>query len=232
MNTERRTFQFLLALTASLILPLAATAAICPVSVDGPAILTVDAPLEIALNPISVRDAVILENSANHLVIATRQAGTLLFETPACDLQATAIRAEIREHRILRPGDPSLITATSFLPLAFTKEEDHEFDPDPKGFVLKEEDHEFDPDPKNLVFKEEDHEFDPDPKVTDPVDAEALVTLITLDATIAADHLATPRTFTGAWDAASAVVSQLGPGWYFVVLDGAATQEILVEAQR
>ncbi len=228
MNTERRTIQFLLSLIASLILPLTANGAICPVTVDGPAILTVDAPFEITLEPANVGDAVVLENSTKHLVIATQQAGTFLFETPVCDLQTTVIRAEIHEHRILRPGGQVQVTATSFVPLAATKEEDHEFDPDPKGLVFKEEDHEFDPDPKSLVLKEEDHEFDPDPKIIDPANFEALVTLISTNES-GPGHPATSQTFISTWDAASAVIGQLGPGWYFVVRDGEATQEILIE---
>lgn len=81
----------------------------------------------------------------------------------------------------------------------------------------KEEDHEIDPDPKaerpvltlltmgsGLVFKEEDHEIDPDPKARDERWAED-------------------------WSLMSAAVSDLGPGWYFVVRDGEVSYEIVIE---
>lgn len=239
MSHQRTTFQTLsltlLPLAACIILPPAASAAVCPVDVDSPAILSVDAPSKIFLDAKSLRDAVVLERSNNHLIVAVSTPTVLIFDTPACDLRVTLDAIDIHEHRILRSNGQTAISAISFMPQSINKEEDHEFDPDPlkpMDIVLKEEDHEFDPDPLNasdFVLKEEDHEFDPDPLTSHPADARALVTLIEVYTEEAA--AATGTHWADAWTAASEVITQFGPGWYFLVRDGAVTQEILIETE-
>ncbi|NJL28391.1 MAG: hypothetical protein HC897_11135 [Thermoanaerobaculia bacterium] len=56
--------------------------------------------------------------------------------------------------------------------------------------------------------KEEDHDIDPAPK-----------------------HGDLAPVWTDPWALASAAIAELGPGWYFVVRDGEAAFEILIEAR-
>ncbi len=239
MNTQSNTLPILLTLAAFLGFPIAAASEICSVEIDTPALVTVESASEIALVEIAGRP-VILEQSPAHLVIAARRPGILLLESStSCDVRTKIERAEVRE-RVMASGSSadSLAVVTAFHPLQrVTKEEDHEIDPDPKNAAMelqarplltlihlgravltKKEDHASEagrpsgatyPDPKcGTPTKEEDHEIDPDPKHRGVADACG---------------------WTRDWNAAAAVVGQLGPGWYFVVQGGEVTQEILID---
>ncbi len=238
MNTTRTTLPTLLTLAAFLAAPMVAAAETCPVEIDTPALLTVESASGITLDAAtSSRGVVVLEKSPTHLVIAASRPGVLWLETPeTCDLQTTLTRAGVRERMIFGPGGKAPASATSFYPLTFaTKEEDHEIDPDPDNTLLderdrplltlihfgdqiptKEEDHEIDPDPDlqdpaagcSIPTKEEDHEIDPDP-----------------------DFQADACGWARDWNATAALVSQLGPGWYFIVRDAEVTQEILIDSR-
>ncbi len=226
MRTQPTTLPILAILAAVMALPLTATAEVCRLDFDAPALVTVEAE-PVALSPTRGAGApVLLEASPSHLVLAVRQAGTVSLQGPAgCRLSAGVTRIEIQRQTVTY-GDLAPAVVTTLRPLTVaTKEEDHDFDPDPGLAALpqplltlielggdiatKEEDHDFDPDPKSagIPTKEEDHDFDPDP------------------------GLAADGPWADDWDAASAVVRQLGPGWYFVVRDDRAIHEILIEAR-
>ncbi len=226
MRTQPTTLPILTVAAAILTLPLTAAAEVCTLELDAPALVTVEAD-PVALSSARGGDApVVLEASPSHLVLAVTEAGTVSVEAPAgCRLSAGVTRVEI-QRQLVAYGGVAPAVVTSFRPFAVaTKEEDHDFDPDPGqplagppivtlidlggAVATKEEDHDFDPDPKSagIPTKEEDHDFDPDP------------------------GLAAGGPWAGDWDAASAAVRRLGPGWYFVVRDGVAIQEILVESR-
>ncbi len=240
MRSYRKALPVLWILTAHLTIPLAAVSELCPVAADAPALWTVESEAGIALER-TTRGAVVLERSPTHLVIAVSRPGTLVFEASACDLQATSIRTEAREHRIFASGAGATAIVTAFHRLdLIRKEEDHEIDPDPdspspgrrsdpvltlielgRAVAMKEEDHEIDPDPDlqgsppgshtearcGMPTKEEDHEIDPDPDL--PMVGGAC-------------------DWATDWAVASALVGQLGPGWYFVVQGGEVRQEIFL----
>ncbi len=130
----------------------------CQLDIDGPALVILETASEISLGPaVKAGGPVVLEASASHLVLAVRAAGPVNFDGPTdCDAQASVTRAKLH-HRV---SGGAVVTSFHALP---TKEEDHEFDPDPKNAgralvtlielgpaaLTKEEDHEFDPDPKS-----------------------------------------------------------------------------------
>ncbi len=217
------------AFALTLILTFTPAAASYVLEIPGPSLVVLESTSgvvpDLRDDPARAFRPVVLEASPSHLVLAAGGPGLFLVDVPEGDeVVATITRAYIVEREIQLAGGAHAV-ARSFHAVAFgTKEEDHDLDPDPKNADeralvtlitaaeisgLKEEDHDLDPDPKSAVFglKEEDHDLDPDPK------------------------RGAPEAWAGHWTLVSAVVAELGPGWYFVVRGGEVSYEVVVEGR-
>ena len=241
MNLKRKSSQIYLALTVSLSLPPAAAGETCPIALDTPALLTVEATSEINLN--ATNHAAILEKSPTHLVIAASRPGTLRIETSAgCDIHTSLERTAIRERMVSSGSAKAPAIVAAFYPLELaTKEEDHDIDPDP--------DHPIQGAPATPLLtlihlkgtistKEEDHDIDPDPDFQSPVGDRQLV--LGGIPTKEEDHDIDPDpdqplagdAWARDWSSTADLVRQLGPGWYFVIKGGEVMQEILIDSRR
>ncbi len=179
MHNQQKTLSILSTLVALFSLPIVAAADTCLVDVDTPALVTVESTSGITLD-LATDDTVILETSPTHMVIAVGRPGSLIFETPTCELQTTITRVEVHQQVVpLGTGNSTRALATSFHPIELaTKEEDHDIDPDPDHPMQDG------PAPSLLTLirldsavpnKEEDHDIDPDPDVhCQPVDRETI----------------------------------------------------------
>ncbi len=238
MKTKRDSYS-ILALTilvSWLSLPTSSSAEVCRFRIDAPSLVILETPGTMNLLPTRDAEPITLEASPSHRVLAVTEPGVLMLDASAgCELTVNVTRAEIRREALVVGPFAADITAF-FAEDMPTKEEDHDFDPDP-GFAgphpmvtlidlagsVKEEDHDFDPDPGFawIPAKEEDHDFDPDPGLAWIPGKEE-------------DHDFDPDPglagdWPERWDAVSAVVRRLGPGWYFVIENGTPTREILIE---
>ena len=236
-NTSTTPLQVLSILVALLTLAPSATAEICTIEIDAPALLTVETASEITFRAMS-SEAVILEESATHLVVAAARQGVISLETQAsaCDLQTSLTRTEVHDRTIFEPG-MAPATATSFHPVTFaTKVEDQDSLGDAEARPLLIMIH-----LPTIPTKVEDHEIDPDPDFQDhncgrPTKVEDHDSLRRrpFGATYPDPYFQDPAANCGwdrAWKATSELVGQLGPGWYFVVRDGVVIQEMSIDSR-
>ncbi|MEM9557669.1 MAG: hypothetical protein AAGC60_25650 [Acidobacteriota bacterium] len=226
-------FALTLALSFALAVALApaALAESLALEVHGPSMILLESPSAASLS-LTTNDLQLLtlESSPTRRLLFADRGGSLFVEAAGTQVIATIQSLRVVEQRI-HDRERLALARSLFAVESATKEEDHDFDPDPKltapspwlGLATKEEDHDFDPDPKRAAAqplvtllselaadftaatKEEDHDFDPDPNNQPPLaDAHRL---------------------------AAAGLAALGPGWYVVVDRDAVSFEVLADGR-